>query len=98
MVTTADCVEVWNIERVKLPKNAHGHEGDVIGVVVIGPCPEKDRMNQPLSATENMPNAANMTKTDASISEVNLSPEELENKLRNLNTVMYSAGIDNRYF
>jgi len=96
MVTTADCVEVWNVERVKRPKNAHGHEGDVIGVVIIGPCPEKEKANRPLSAAENMPNIDNLAvNPESGTTEINLSPEELENKLRNLNTVMYSAGIDN---
>jgi len=104
MVTSADTVEVYTVERIKRPKHAHGHEGDVIAVVVIGPAFESlsaasQQANRPLSASENRPATENVdsantkSNTDAA---ANLSPEELENKLRNLNTVMYSAGIDNR--
>lgn len=64
-------------------KNAQGHQGDVINVVIIGPSP---------TLTDNEETTQKPTGTD---DQENMTADELENNLRNLDTVMYSAGIDN---
>eukprot|EP01084_Bolivina_argentea_P156069 271966_1 len=76
-VTAPDCIEVWNIERIKRPKYAEGHDGDVISVVIIEP------------------NKSNNENINNSLNKAECNDDELEKNLKNLDTVMYSAGIDN---
>eukprot|EP01083_Nonionella_stella_P133664 406391_1 len=95
-VTAPDCVEVWSIERIKRPKNAQGHQGDVISVLIIGPTPDKEQVNKPLSSLDNTLDCLDLsTNVAQATSATKLTPDELENNLRNLDTVMYSAGMDN---
>ena len=65
--------------------------------MIIGPTPIKQEINKPLSAVENINDSNKLdTKKDTEdLSVTNLTPDELENNLRNLDTVMWSAGIDN---